>query len=497
MCVLQFLVNGFTMVMASAVIRILLLWFNVYISNCLGENGMGIFTLLMTVLSFAQGVATSGLSLAATRIVSEELAINCELGAKRAVKKCLTFALLLSVLLSSVVWIFAPLIGTVVLKGEAPFELVRALALCFPGLTFSSVFSGYFIAVRKAYKSSFVQIAEVAVRVLCSMLLMKLLLPKGVAYGCLALILASVVSEGISFAVNLALYLNDKKRLINFKSGEHLTSRVFKIALPVVLSSMLKSALSSVKQIVIPTGLVLYGFSKKRAISDFGLMNGMVIPIILFPYAIIGAVASLTVPEIASRHIRGNRQRINDIIVLLIKNVFIFSLFVCGVLFCYGEELGITLYRSIKAGRYITLLAPLVLLMYMDTVTDSILKGIDKQVTVVKINIFDTLLCIALIYLLVPKAGLTGYIAVLYISELLNLILSMGTLYREYKFKIDIYKIFIKPSFAMIVGLEFVKYTSPTPIRGFLLMFFIYLSLLIIFGCFRVKPFKIREVVVK
>ncbi len=493
----QFLVNGFAMVTTSAIIRVLLLWFNVYISNRLGEGGMGIYSLLMTVFSFAQGVAVSGLSLAATRIVSEELALNCELGAKRAVRKCVFFAVVLSFALSFGVWVFAPLIEAYVLKGEASHEIVRTLALCFPPVAISSVFGGYFIAVRKAYKSSFVQVVEVIIRIVFVMLFMKFLLPKGVAYGCLALILGSVVSEGACLVINAFLYINDKKKLINFKSGNNLTSRVFKIAVPVVLSSALKSALSSIKQIIIPTGLVLYGFSKKRAIADFGLMNGMVIPVVMFPYAIIGAVASLTVPEIASRHIKGSRQRINEIIVLLIKNVFMFSLFICGILFCYGEDMGVALYSSIKAGRYIVLLAPLVLLMYMDTVTDSILKGIDKQVTVVKINILDTLLCIALIYLLVPKAGLTGYIAVLYISEFLNLLCSMTCLYREYKFKVDVYNIFVKPCFAMIVATEFVRYTSPSMFKGCLVILFIYLSLLIIFRCVKLKTFKISNFVVK
>ncbi len=49
------------------------MFFSVYVANKLGSEGSGIFELIMSIFTFATTFANSGISLAATRIVSEEI----------------------------------------------------------------------------------------------------------------------------------------------------------------------------------------------------------------------------------------------------------------------------------------------------------------------------------------------------------------------------------------------------------------------------------------
>ena len=62
--------------------------------------------------------------------------------------------------------------------------------------------------------------------------------------------------------------------------------------------------------------------------------------------------------------------------------------------------------------------------MYLDIVIDSILKGLDAQVDVMVVNIFDCLISIAFIYFLVPILGFSGYIISIFISEVIDFSLS-------------------------------------------------------------------------
>ena len=62
--------------------------------------------------------------------------------------------------------------------------------------------------------------------------------------------------------------------------------------------------------------------------------------------------------------------------------------------------------------------------MYIDNVIDAILKGLDKQVTVLKINILDSVTSILLIYFLIPTFGINSYIFIIYFSEIFNFVLS-------------------------------------------------------------------------
>ena len=67
-----FLINGVILTSTSLLTRGAGLIFNIYIANQVGSTAIGIFSLIMSVYNFAITVATSGLSISCTCIVSEE-----------------------------------------------------------------------------------------------------------------------------------------------------------------------------------------------------------------------------------------------------------------------------------------------------------------------------------------------------------------------------------------------------------------------------------------
>ena len=62
------------------------MFFNIYIANTVGEEAVGVFSLVMSVYMFGITLASAGINIATTRVVSEELACNNELGAKKPQK---------------------------------------------------------------------------------------------------------------------------------------------------------------------------------------------------------------------------------------------------------------------------------------------------------------------------------------------------------------------------------------------------------------------------
>lgn len=103
----------------------------------------------------------------------------------------------------------------------------------------------------------------------------------------------------------------------------------------------------------------------------------------------------------------------------------LFSACVFGIFLNFYKELGLYIYKSEIVGKYLLMLSPLVMIIYIDTVVDGMLKGINEQVAVMKINIIDLFSSITFIYFLLPLYSINGYIAVIYISEILNGVLSI------------------------------------------------------------------------
>ena len=105
------------------------------------------------------------------------------------------------------------------------------------------------------------------------------------------------------------------------------------------------------------------------------------------------------------------------------------------------------IYDDSEAAQYIRLLAPLVPIMYLDTTTDAMLKGLGQQVWSMIINIADALISVILVYLLIPQMGITGYILTVYIAELFNAVCSIVRLLTVSKMRPRVIKWVIKPLF--------------------------------------------------
>ena len=84
------------------------------------------------------------------------------------------------------------------------------------------------------------------------------------------------------------------------------------------------------------------------------------------------------------------------------------------------------------------MLAPIVPIMYLDHVADAMLKGIGEQVYSMWVNISDSLLSVALVWILIPRLGIAGYALVIVIMEGYNFLLSVLRLYKKVRFRIDL-----------------------------------------------------------
>ena len=130
-----------------------------------------------------------------------------------------------------------------------------------------------------------------------------------------------------------------------------------------------------------------------------------------------------------------------------------------GIFWCFSEKLSNSIYNEASVSIFIKVLSPLIVLMYIDNIVDSILKGLDKQVSVMGINILDLITSISFIYFLLPIQGIKGYIIVLFISEILNGFVSLLLLIKEIKLKIDFSNWILKPCLSIfILNLIFKSY---------------------------------------
>ena len=155
-------------------------------------------------------------------------------------------------------------------------------------------------------------------------------------------------------------------------------------------------------------------------------------PIIMFAGIFITSFSELLIPEFSRYYAKKDFKRAKDISKFLLIFTGLLCSFITAILFLFSEKLGMTFYNNLEVGFYIKILSPLFILMFVDNVIDSILKGLNKQVPIMWVNIIDLFSSIILIYVFVPKLGVNGYILSLFFSEIINLILSSFVLWKNF-----------------------------------------------------------------
>lgn len=428
-----------------------------YISGRIGAEGMGLFSLITSAYAFALTLATSGINLAVVRLVSEELALGNGRGAVRAMRRCLMYAVIFGTLSAVLLFSLSVPISEKLLGDSRTLLSLRALSLSLPFISVSNVLSGYFSAVRRVYKNAISGVIEQIVKIVIVLLTLDILAPRGIEYACLALVIGTCVSEGISFSYMFLLYIIDKSRHLpktDVLPPQDLTKRMLGISLPIALSTYLRSGLLTAEHALIPRGLRLYGANASDALSMFGIVHGMVLPLVLFPAAFCQTYASLIVPELSE--IRAKQKNIKEsrhvkyIVSRSIKFGMLFAALVSGVMIFFSDKLGMLVYNNELCGKYIRIFGALVPVMYLDTVVDGMLKGLGEQIASMRYNIIDSAVSVVLVLILLPKFGIAGYVFCVFFTEILNAALSLGRLIKVTGFKFKVMEFAALPTMCAV-----------------------------------------------
>lgn len=476
----RFFKNTLVLSMTAILMRSISLSFNLYLKERLTTEGIGLFSLVMNLFSFAVTLATGGVALLTTRLVSEALGKNRSGEAKSAFAKCRRYALFFGTLSCLLLFSLADFLGKRVLGDIRTVPSLRARALSLPFLSLSSSFSGYFTATRRVSKSAAVQLCEQFCRIFLSVTAITYFAPKDLSSLCLFVVLGSVIADILScLGSALLAYLDEKKHLRDKRVAlpREYNQKLLAIALPIAFSSYFRSALVTIEHLFIPKGLVRFGLSQSEALAAFGVLEAMALPVVLFPYALLTPFCSLLVPEVARQYATNDKKALSQSASSAITFTAAFGIGTAAILLTLSGAIGDVLCHSKEAGKLIAALAPLVPIMYSDTAVDSVLKGANEQLFSMRVNLFDSLLGVALALITVPRFGLYGYVFNIIFCEIVNFSFSATRLYRVAPPSLSLLRSVALPLAAAILSARLLTLFLPfyPPVDKFSLFFAIFL----------------------
>lgn len=398
--------------------------YHAWLARSLGAAGLGLHQLTLSVSALCATLAISGIRFASTRLVAEELGAGRS-GAHSAMGRCLAYAAFCGFCALLLLRLLAEPLGFLWIGDARTVLSLRIAALSMPCISLCAALSGYYTACGVVWKPVLAHLAEAMTGVGLSVLLLERTPPGDLEQRCAALMLARAAADLLSLLLLAVFFLRDRRRHPEAEEGGRYSARLLRLALPLAFSAYTRSALTTLRQLLVPRGLRASGLSADTALAGYGVIQGMVLPLLFFPACLLASAAELIVPVLTAAQVQNDRRKIKNTAGRLLRLSLQYSLAVSGILFLCADLLGGLLFHSREAARFLRMLAPLAPVMYLDMAVDGCLKGLGQQLWSMGVNVLEASLGLLLLLLLLPRRGLCAYVAVLYFCEGVNLALSL------------------------------------------------------------------------
>ena len=439
----KLLYNTALLTSVSLIMRTIGISYQVWLVGRIGSAGIGLFLLVMSVNGLAVTFAISGVRYACTRLISEEMGRHAYGGVGRVMRRCVGYSCFFGFSCAAIMLFGARPIGFLWIGDARTVLPLRLYAAGLPFISLSSVFGGYFTAMGRVYKTAAVNLLEQLLRIGLVSLFLGFAPVGDIEASCAAVVFAGTIAEVFSFLLMVTLYLTDRRRhALPGGYTPKLTSRMLGLALPLAFSAYARTSLSTVEHLLVPRGLKAAGYSDDSALAGYGVIQGMVFPIIYFPAAFLMALSELLVPEMTEAQMSGRGDYISATANALFDKCLIFAVGIAGALYTFAAPLGTAVYHSAEAGGYIRIFAFLAPIIYLDMVTDGMLKGLGQQMHSMIYNIIDSFVSVLLVYALLPRYALTAYIAIICFTECFNFSMSVLRLRKVAELKLRSKSIF-------------------------------------------------------
>lgn len=445
----KLLTNTLLLTATAFLMKTVAVGFNVYLTNKIGADGIGLFQLITAVYGMAITFSVAGIRLAAMRLVADNIALGKH-NDRQLMRRCLIYSFVCGTFIAALLFCFSSLIGVKWIGDARSIPSLKVLGLSLPFVSMSAALNGYFTSVKKIVRYTAVQLAEQLFKITVTVFVLSTVLSHGLEASCTAIVFGITTAEVFSLCCSYTLYRFSVCKPTETERGLTIWKRLLRISLPDTVGSEMRSVLMTVEHLLIPAGFRKSGSDPQAALATYGVIHGMSLPLVLYPSALLSSLSGLLVPEISALHISGNKPRINYMIARVLHLTLIFSIGTAGIMYFNAKRLSLAVYGNDSAFIYIQILSPLIPIMYCDMSVDGMLKGLDQQVSYMRYNIIDASLCVILVYFLVPILSVKGYIIVVFVSETVNFILSFRRLTKVSDVQLSFFKDFFIPLFCVI-----------------------------------------------
>ena len=401
------LILGTAILSAAGILsRLVGFLYRIFLSRTIGASALGLYQLVFPIVTLCYAISFAGIQTAISKYVAEGVARDSgKAGSGSSPLRYLVSGLMLSVGLSlicgALLYLASDRIAIHLLGESRCGALLRILSYSILPASIHSCINGYYYGQKKTAVPAIGQLAEQFARVGSVYLMFLITEEKGLpltathaVWGIFFSEIAGLIVATTAISISTGSTCSGtklKKGLRNVRSSQASLSMggalaaIGSMALPLTINQTLMHLFSSFENLLIPQRLQAYGCSAEDALSTYGVLSGMVVSVIFFPCVLTNSLSVLLLPSVSGATAQGDRKKIDRIVSLSIR---------------YGLLFGFV--------------------MYVYSLLCSVLHGLGRPKTVLRINLSASLMRICIILFLVPRHGLSALLWGMLLSQLFS-----------------------------------------------------------------------------
>ena len=403
----KFINSVIILLVGGLLTKLLGMFIKIMMSRLMGTEGLGLYMMVLPTFSLFIGIGQFGLPTALSKLVAEKRKNNIKL-----FFSILPITLFINLLLIVTIIVIAPVLANNLLHDPRCYLPILAIAVVIPFTSLSSICRSYFFGKEKMMPHVVSNLLEDIVRLILMIVGIPFFLPKGLEYAVCYIILSNVISEGASILV-LFLFLpkNKKIKKENLIPKKDYMKESLSIGIPNTTGRLLGSVGYFLEPILLTTTLLACGYSSKFITTEYGVLSGYVMPLLLLPSFFTMAISQALLPVVSREYTRGNYNFVKR----KIKQALFYSLAIgipVTIFFVLFPVFPLKLiYHTSEGVSYMRFLAPVCLFQYIQSPLSSCLDAMGKSrdaMVATTIGVFIRSIFLVLLSLL--NIGLWGLI---------------------------------------------------------------------------------------
>ena len=399
----KFIKSTLILVIGGFITKVLGMIIKIIMTRNISVNAIGNYMLVLPSYNLFITLVTAGLQISISKLIAEN---------KYSKRKIITTSLFISFIISFFLIIIILIVSkpiALLLHNKNLYYPILASILSLPFIGISNVLKGYFFGQNKMHVQVISNFFEQIIRIIMFITI----LPKinNEIISVTFIIGSNLINELLSVII-LSLFLDNKKfKFKEFKIDNNIKKELLKTSIPLTTSRIIGTISYFFEPIILTNLLIINGYSKNYITIEYGIITGYSMKLLLLPSFFSMALSQSIIPLISNAFV--NKKY--DYIKKKIKEIIFISssigiLYVTIILLRPAFFMNL-IYNTNEGIKYLKIMAPIFILLYIQSPLTSILQSINKAKESMKATIYGiiikTILMVILSYL---HFGIYSYI---------------------------------------------------------------------------------------